>query len=94
VLGSTRLSEERVLTHTLNSLRKKSLPAERVTSAAKADAEKQVGYRSGKPLRHPKSSAKPAFSAGCEALRHPKSSAKPAFSAGCEAQHHPKSRAT
>jgi hypothetical protein len=30
-----------------------------VTSAAKAALKKQGGYRSGKPLRHPKASASP-----------------------------------
>jgi hypothetical protein len=29
---------------------------------------KQGGYRSGEPLRHPKSSATPSFSASCKAM--------------------------
>jgi hypothetical protein len=31
-------------------------------------ALKQAGYRSRKPLRHPKSSTAPCFSAGCKAV--------------------------
>jgi hypothetical protein len=42
-----------------------SFRAESAPAAAKSRIQKQCTYRSGKPLRHPKSSAKSSFSAAC-----------------------------
>jgi hypothetical protein len=61
----------------LNSLRKKYLPSRTLTSAAKAGAKKYASYRSGEPLRHPKTNAKSSFSASCEAAPFPRTYPRP-----------------
>ena len=59
-------------------LRSAEAPAEEVVSEQEPcpqrlkPSSKRCSYRSGEPLRHPKSSAKPIFSASCEAPLHPK----------------------
>ena len=55
-----------LITDVLGEVAEKSYPARAGTSAAEAGL-KLSGYRSGKPLRHPRASAKPTFSAGCKA---------------------------
>jgi hypothetical protein len=47
---------------------KNLLGAGQSPSAAKAGAEKDAFYRSGEPLRHPKATTKPSFSACCEVV--------------------------
>jgi hypothetical protein len=48
-------------THAASQAPKKSFPRRSLTSAAKAAIQDRAGYRSGEPLRHPKSSAISTF---------------------------------
>jgi hypothetical protein len=51
---------------------------------------KQCTYRSGEPLRHPKSSTTPTSSASCEVVPFPRTCANHSFSAACEDVPNPK----
>jgi len=57
-----------MLTARLNRLRKKSRARPAVTPQRLKPTLKQGVYRSGKPLRHPKSSATSSFFAASEAV--------------------------